>query len=295
MVRLVESHPVIETQPSRDQRVRLHGVGQRGLIEARRVAGRSVVTAARAGSPLKLLTPRRAGDAAWVYASTYGGGLLAGDCVDLQVRVGARASLVLGTQASTKVYRSPSGVAARQSLRASVEGGGLLVATPDPVSPFASSVYESRQRFDLTGDAALVLVDWVTCGRLAMGERWALQSYISRVEVFVDGRRVLLDALALSGMEDSELLALRVGGFNCLATVVLIGPRIAADASELIARVQAEPLERRAVLLGVASPLRGGAILRVGGPSVEAVGRYLQGKLRFLPSHLGDNPWARKW
>ncbi len=90
----------------------------RGLLELSLVAGRTAATRSFATSPLKLLIPRRRTAAAWVYAGTYGGGLVAGDEIDLDVRIGPKALGVLGTQASTKVYRSPR----PDSLPANVEG-----------------------------------------------------------------------------------------------------------------------------------------------------------------------------
>src|SRR4029453_17248052 len=53
---------------------------------------RSVVTRARAASPLRLLMPKNDGTAAWVYTSTFGGGLVGGDCIDLDVDIGAGAA-----------------------------------------------------------------------------------------------------------------------------------------------------------------------------------------------------------
>ena len=48
-----------------------------GTLELQKVAGRTVVTRSQASSPLKLLTPRRRHPAAWVYTSTFGGGMVA--------------------------------------------------------------------------------------------------------------------------------------------------------------------------------------------------------------------------
>src|SRR5262245_13535398 len=89
-----------------------------GAIAAIRDGRRTVVSRAYASSPLKLLMPRNHGHAAWVYTSTYGGGLVDGDDIALRVDVDAGATLFLSTQASTKVYRSPRGT--RTSLSARV-------------------------------------------------------------------------------------------------------------------------------------------------------------------------------
>ena len=40
---------------------------------------------------------------------------------------------------------------------------------------------------------------------------------------------------------------------------------------------------------------RVGALLRVGGTGVEAVGRWLRQELGFIAELLGEDPWLRKW
>ena len=120
-----------------------------GILELRRIAGRTAATRIAATAPLKLLAPRRPGHAAWIYTSTYGGGLVAGDEIDLQVRLGPGACGVLGTQSATKVYKSSEGAICRQSLAATVADEALLVVVPDPVICFADARYEQRQRIEL--------------------------------------------------------------------------------------------------------------------------------------------------
>ena len=138
-----------------------------GLLDVVRVDRRSVVRRAYATSPLRLLTPKNHGTAAWVYTSSYGGGLVGGDDLRLTVKVGREASVFLSSQASTKVYRSQ----ARASLRldAEVAAGGQLIVWPDPVVCFAGSTYRQEQRVDLDAEAGLILVDTLSSGRRASG------------------------------------------------------------------------------------------------------------------------------
>ena len=49
-----------------------------GSVRISRAGARSLVTRARAVSPLRLLMPRNHGCGAWLYTSTYGGGLVDG-------------------------------------------------------------------------------------------------------------------------------------------------------------------------------------------------------------------------
>jgi urease accessory protein len=251
----------------------------------------SVVTRAFASSPLRLLTPRNHGRAAWVYSSTYGGGLVDGDAIRIDADVGSDATALLATQAATKVYRSPAGTSVE--LAATVGAGGLLVVAPDPVVCFAGSTYRQRQRFDLEHTAGLVCVDWFTSGRRASGERWQFDRYVSRLTIRRQNRPVLIDAVSLS--QDDGDVAQRMGRFDTMAVVVVTGPRLHADAERILARVAGMSVGKREDLLTGASPIGSGCILRIAGTSAESVGRVIRDYLEFVPALLGDDPWARKW
>ena len=60
-------------------------------------------------------------------------------------------------------------------------------------------------------------------------------------------------------------------------------------------RIAGQTYEPGQELLEAVSPVHGGAVLRVLGPTPELVGRYLKEKLGFLAEYLGDTPWSRKW
>lgn len=267
----------------------------RGVLELSFIAGRTNVTRARATSPLKLLAPRRRGPAAWVYTSTYGGGLVAGDEIDIDIRVGPKAICVIGTQSSTKVYRNPTGLPSRQMVRATVAEGATLVLAPDPVTCFAGATYEQQQRFYLHPGGALVMIDWLTSGRRARGERWAFSRYRSRLDVYFGQEHLLADALLLHPGDGPLESPYRLGRFNCLALVVLLGEPLAEASRLLVEHVSGQPLGRGSPIIDAASPIRHGAVLRILGETAEQVGRRLKDKLCFVSEFLGESPWARKW
>ena len=269
-------------------------ISPRGLGDVRviRSGSRSVVSRAFATSPLRLLTPRNHGDAAWVFTGSYGGGFVDGDAVRLSVDVGSHAAALLSTQASTKVYRSPRGTSA--NLLANVSGSGLLVVLPDPVVCFAGSRYRQTLRVELGRDATLVLVDWMSSGRRAAGERWLFEEYASRLRIVNLGRIVLADALLLSS--EHGPLPSRMGRFNVLCTIVMIGPQVQRQAQQVVSRAAAAPVHQRADLLLSASPIEDvGAIVRIAATSFEDLARTVRQVLEFIPALLGDDPWARKW
>jgi urease accessory protein len=266
-----------------------------GRLRAERVDGETAVTLSSATNPLKLLVPRSRGNCAWAFASTFGGGLLAGDQIDLHVEVAAGASLMIGTQASTKIYRSPHGVAAEQSLHATIADGASLLVLPDAVTPFATACYQQQQRFDVAPTGTLVLLDWLTSGRLARGERWAFSRYRSRNDIFLGNHHALGDALLLDNQHEPIDAPHRMGRFDCYATLVAVGPRVRDGAGELLTAISKSRVEQNTPLLVSASSLADGVIVRLLGRSTEQIGTYLREQLTFVWDIAGEDPWLRKF
>jgi urease accessory protein len=253
---------------------------------------RSVVSRAYATSPLRWLLPTNHGHAAWVFSSSYGGGLVDGDALSLDIDVRPGATALVSTQASTKVYRSPRGTSV--DTRARIASGGLLVLLPDPVVCFTGSGYRQVQRIDVAEDAGLVLLDWVSSGRRTSGERWAFDEYVSRTIVHLGGRLVLHEALALRASDGD--LAARFGRFDVLAIAVVLGHALRHEVASIVARLsERAPLRRAEQLLSVAPLGESGCVVRIAGRSVEQVGRTVRELLDFVPPLIGDDPWKRKW
>jgi urease accessory protein len=259
------------------------------------VCGLSTATTAWARTPLKLLTPRARGESVWAYTSSFGGGMVAGDRTRLEVTTDSGARCFLSTQASTKVYRNPQNLPCSHETLANVGDDALLIFAPDPVQCFAESSYEQRQHFSLSETSNLVLIDWLSAGRTARGERWSFRRYVSRNEIVRDGEKLLIDALRLDREDGALDSKYRGGQFNCFATVVMIGPKLADHARTVLDWCGARPITPGASLAFAASPMHEGAILRLAGKSVEEVGKAIHARLGFVPELLDDDPWARKW
>lgn len=257
----------------------------------------TVLTRSFATSPVKVFATRGGRSACWVYAATLGGGLVGGDELQMTVEVEAGARALLTTQASTKVYRSLR--PASQTLSATVDAGGLLAVVPDPVVCFASAHFAQTQNYALSGDASLLVVDWMTSGRHQAGERWAFSRYESRLAISRDGRPIFYDAFVLE--PDLDSIVERMGRFEVVLTAVLMGPLIRHAADLILEEVSRAPVVKNSDFIASASKFGGsgpgdsGALLRIAGVSAEQVGRALRGYLTFLSPLLGDDPWSRKW
>ena len=264
-----------------------------GALEVSRVAGQSALVSCWSSNPLKILAPRARGESVWAYLSSFGGGIVGGDQVGIQITVNEGARCFLSTQASTKIYRNSAERACTQTLNASLGPESLFVLAPEVLQPFANGSYSQTQQFQLQAGAGLVLVDWLSAGRVARGERWSFRRFESKNEVFIDGELVFIDSLLL----DSSLTQapLPLGRYNCVALVVVIGP-ILGDAVESLAdSISQLPVERRPSLVQSVSRIPHGIVLRIAGTTVEEVSRKIQEHLKFVVPLLGDDPWKRKW
>lgn len=204
--------------------------------------------------PLKLISPRGLGQpCASVFMMSYGGGLVGGDQIDLSVNVQARCKLALLTQGSTKIFkqRKASGMqntssssVTSQSMKVVIEEGGLLALLPDPIQPFAESVYNQYQSIEIHPQGNLILLDWVTSGRPARGENWTLSSFRSRNDIYetfpAHKKLILRDTLIMKSNVASSMYP-----HECFATVILRGPMLSEFSALVVSKFKNEERVRR--------------------------------------------------
>ncbi|KAI9861355.1 MAG: hypothetical protein M1813_005252 [Trichoglossum hirsutum] len=199
--------------------------------------------------PLKLISPSHPSQKAiLIFLLSYGGGLVSGDATTLSADILVNARLALVTQGSTKIFkaRSPN-VVSTQRLNVRVEEGAALCLLPDPVQPFAGSIYEQRQVFRIdAATASLLVLDWVSEGRTARGEKWEFESWKGKNEVWTleePPRLLLRDNVILGGegQFNNETLESRMDGLSIFGTLIVRGPLFASLAAFLLQEFTALP------------------------------------------------------
>lgn len=256
-----------------------------------RGADRTFLAHMRAQSPLRLLTPRTAHPSAWVYTSTFGGGMLAGDRYHVRLTAEDGAVGFVGTQSSNKVYRSDSGADASCITDIRVRQGATLIVAPDPLVCFAGARYAQRISCDLAEDSGLVLLDWYTSGRMARGEVWSFERLSSCITVHVNGKLRLYDPLLI---ERGAVGAFCHGAFNSFGTLIIAGQQLAAVADALHGRIAAQAIAPRGGVLVSCSPFSHGIVLRLAAVQTYDAWLSMYDFLSFLPRILGEHPWSRR-
>ena len=271
-----------------------HGHGF-GSVAARFEGGRTVLSTVHATSPLRFVRPTFPGTrSATVCLLTFGGGLVDGDAIEVDLRVEAGATLVVFTQATTKAFRGSS----RQTIRAEVHG--TLVLLPDPVACFAGSRYRQRVDITLHGEGSAVTLDGFTSGRAAFSERWAFDGLdlATTVRAVRDGGAKVLVRDALRLDRDDGSIAARLDRFEAFATVLALGPRVAPVVTSILQRsivsdaVVAAPSPLPTSPLP--SPLPCGSIVRIAATSPSRALEEARARLRNLADIDVVDPFASR-
>ncbi|ELU16965.1 hypothetical protein CAPTEDRAFT_102157 [Capitella teleta] len=116
----------------------------------------------------------------WIYPIFYGGGLVEGDCTDVTLKIGDECAALLTTQGSTKVYSCKDAGVTKQATKCFVGPGAFLALLPDPIVPFKQADYFQSQSIDMASSSNIVVLDWVTAGRIARKEVWDFTRFGSK-------------------------------------------------------------------------------------------------------------------
>ncbi|XP_014670075.1 PREDICTED: urease accessory protein D-like, partial [Priapulus caudatus] len=175
----------------------------------------------------------------------------------------------------------------------------MLSILPDPVVCFADANYSQTQVIELTPSSNLVLLDWLTAGRIALGENWALKKLCSSSKIYIDNVLIVNESVTLS---DTPTLTLResMGEYKALAFCVILGPELAELWRKVLkdlGAVQAYGSKPNPAMFKSASPLCPtahaepiGCVVRICASSTAMVYTALQDILQPLFPVLGANP-----
>ena len=187
--------------------------------------GRTVLTDVSFTAPYKIMKPFEKPDGGiQVMPLCASAGIMSGDLQQFEYEVEEGANLELLSQSFEKIHRMEEGSAAR-TVSARVAKNACLSYYPQPVIPFAGSVFDSTMEIHLEDESSrLFLMDILSCGRAVSGERFAYRRFSSRVSIWRGGELIYRDncryepeATAMEGLGMYE-------GFSHMANIFLTVP-----------------------------------------------------------------------
>lgn len=184
--------------------------------------GRTILSECYCTSPFKVMRPFYEQNRAKVILMTASAGILAGDQYDMRFSVGRGADLTVTGQGYTKLFRckhAPS----HQQTTITVHSGAVLHYLPCPIIPFGGSQFSSQTEVFLSPNCHFVWSDILSCGRVGMGERFAMRQYHSRLVVRVKQTPVFLDHCLITPEEIDYTSVGFFDGYSHMGTLYLYG------------------------------------------------------------------------
>lgn len=187
------------------------------------VSGRSRIVECQSVSPVRLLHPYLSDQAVLLMMSSYGGGMVQGDHVEIDFECGEGARVLIGTQANSRVYRNDRQLPTSQAIRGRVEAGGQVVVLPEPLVLHAGSRFHQKQRWTVEPGGSLLLAEWFQCGRSDSGECFSYQGYQSDIEIWQAEELLLWEQFCSDPEEENPGFAGRFGNANLMLNLFAVG------------------------------------------------------------------------
>jgi urease accessory protein len=207
---------------------------QKDIFAANRATGHIALSVAAAGGvtrrqnvhedgSLRVRFPNAATETLEAVIVNTGGGMTGGDRFAIELEVGEGASLIAGTVAAEKIYRS-NGPDAEMSVRLDLGAGAKLAWLPQETILFDQARLSRRIDIDLAESSSLLMAEAVVLGRAAMGEAMDKGFFADRWRVRRDGKLVFADTAWLEGAIAARLIEPAITNSGIAIATVLIAP-----------------------------------------------------------------------
>jgi urease accessory protein len=160
-------------------------------------------------------------DGTAVYVQSPTGGVAQGDRHDVSFEVGPDATALVSTGSATKVQSMEHNYA-HASFDLSVSDGGHLEYIPDRTIVYPDARYAVTTSVDLAPAATAIIGEVVVPGRLARGEAFDFERYISRTEASGPNGWLFEDAVSLEPDDDDPRATGVVGEFDVFGALYVV-------------------------------------------------------------------------
>jgi urease accessory protein len=157
-----------------------------------------------------------------VFVNT-GGGMTGGDRFTIDLALEAGTSLIAGTAAAEKVYRS-NGPDAEMAVVLNIAEGARLFWLPQETILFDRARLSRSIDVDLAPGASLLMAEAVVFGRAAMGEFMTEGHVSDRWRIRRDGKLIYADTARLDGAISAKLSQAAVTNGGIAFATVLYAP-----------------------------------------------------------------------
>ena len=222
---------------------------QQDIFAANRATGHIALSVAATGGvtrrkrvhedgSLRVRFPNAAPDALEAVIVNTGGGMTGGDSFAIEIDMGEGASLIAGSAAAEKIYRS-NGPDAKMTMRFDLAAGARLSWLPQETILFDQARLSRHIEIDMAESASLLMAEAVVLGRAASGEVMNHGFFADRWRLRRAGRLVFADGVRLDGAIATRLSEPAVTDGGIAMATVLIAPGGDAQLAQGLEQVRA--------------------------------------------------------
>ncbi len=199
--------------------------GDLRLICAKK-AGKTMVQEVYFEGALKITRPVYLDESgkAYIYVMNPGGGYVDGDTYRMQIQLEAGAEVLLTTQSSTKIYKTPE-TPVLQTMDIVLKQGSVFEYVPDPVIAYPQARFKQKLAVQMERGASFVCSDIYTPGWAPDGSPFRYESIQSRMDIYQDQQLIVYDHLKLQPKEDLGALG-SLDGYTHLGSMIMIDEAI---------------------------------------------------------------------
>ncbi|UVT16706.1 MAG: urease accessory protein UreD [Nitrospira sp.] len=239
-------------------------MGQLQLEYARR-DDRTTLVGSHCTAPWHLLPPIYLGEdnTAYTLLVNPSGGLVGGDRLSIDLRLDARAHVVISAPSANRVYRSLGEVSV-QDIHIHVGDGAILEWFPEHTIPFAGSRFRQTIHAEVAPGATIFLWDAIASGRIARGERWAFTDLENEIQITTASGSSLVERYVLDPATDLGRVGL-ADEWDYVASLYVVNDAVSSDVWKRLEGKVAGILDQNPgqVLGGVSTPAIPGIAIKL--------------------------------
>lgn len=213
----------------------------------------------------------------YLYIMNSSPGLLAKDDLRLALKLDAGINLHLTDQSATKVHSMPMGELAKTCYEIEVGDRASLELINEPLIFFPNSALEQSIKITLHSTGQLFLSEIIVPGRLARGEFYDFQYYLSRIEAStLSGELIFADNMQLDGKLNPFCHSKIFSSLPIIANLILVLPEV--ELKKLSNELESFISSGESAIACASSPLPNcnGLIVRVMAENTGIIKVYIQ-------------------
>jgi len=173
--------------------------------------------------PLQVLKPSyfEGAHSAFVYMLNPTGGIVGGDRLKTDVRLGKDCQVCLSTPSATTVYRALNRPALHRT-NIQLDEGAVLEYFPEHLIPYPGSALQQSLRVQMATGSCLILNEAFAAGRIARQEYWKFKELVTATEIYLGKLPVYINRTKIA---PADLLPHGVGiseDFNYFGSLVVV-------------------------------------------------------------------------